>query len=159
MYAKVKRDMYQKVTGFARAAIQIGRFTASVMGQIIVSYHLMNLKELHYITLGGTFIKNLFIYSFIVKKLIHVIKFKKISAQSVSLVFALALPAVGTSLYFYSAPKTKEVSINTHAIRSSEDLVDFNEKPKFSLSRALNLMARHLKEAYTNPTVIEWSFW
>lgn len=54
MYAKVERDKYQKVTGFARAATQIGRLTASITGQLIVSFSLMNLKELHYITLGGT---------------------------------------------------------------------------------------------------------
>lgn len=60
MYAKVERSKYQKVTGFARAATQIGRFTASIIGQLIVSFNLMNLKELHYITLGGK-VHNFFI--------------------------------------------------------------------------------------------------
>lgn len=53
MYAKVDRERYQQVTGHARASLQIGRFVASVLSQILVSYNLMDLRELNYISLGG----------------------------------------------------------------------------------------------------------
>lgn len=55
MYAKVDKDKYQKVTGNARAAILTGRFTASVCAQLLYSFHIMDLRELNYLTLGGEF--------------------------------------------------------------------------------------------------------
>lgn len=53
MYAKVVKSKYQKVTGNARAAILSGRFIASVIAQILVSFNWMNLRELNFLTLGG----------------------------------------------------------------------------------------------------------
>jgi solute carrier family 19 (thiamine transporter), member 2/3 len=53
MYAKVNRDKYQQVTGNARAALLCGRFLASILGQALVSFDLMDLRELNYVTLGG----------------------------------------------------------------------------------------------------------
>ena len=59
MYAKVEKSKYQKVTGHARAAILSGRFLASVLAQLIVSFDWMDLRELNYISLGGKyFLKN-----------------------------------------------------------------------------------------------------
>lgn len=53
MYAKVEKSRYQKVTGNARAAILSGRFIASVAAQLLVSFEVMNLRELNFLTLGG----------------------------------------------------------------------------------------------------------
>jgi Reduced folate carrier len=53
MYAKVARDKYQQVTGNARAALLTGRFLASILGQTLVSFEVMDLRQLNYITLGG----------------------------------------------------------------------------------------------------------
>lgn len=55
MYAKVSKDKYQKVTGNARAAILSGRFIASVIAQLLVSFDTMSLRDLNYLTLGGDF--------------------------------------------------------------------------------------------------------
>lgn len=52
MYAKVERSKYQQVTGHARAGILSGRFLASVLAQILISFNVMNVRELNYITLG-----------------------------------------------------------------------------------------------------------
>lgn len=52
MYAKVEKNKYQKVTGNARAAILTGRFTASVIAQLLVSFDILNIRELNYLTLG-----------------------------------------------------------------------------------------------------------
>lgn len=54
MYAKVEKDRYQKVTGHARASLLTGRFVASVIGQILVSFDLTDLRQLNFISLGGT---------------------------------------------------------------------------------------------------------
>lgn len=53
MYAKVEKDRYQQVTGNARAAVLGGRFIASVIAQVLVTFNWMNLRELNFLTLGG----------------------------------------------------------------------------------------------------------
>lgn len=53
MYAKVDKTHYQKVTGNARAAILSGRFIASVVAQLLVSFDVMNWRDLNFLTLGG----------------------------------------------------------------------------------------------------------
>lgn len=53
IYAKVDREKYQLVTGLTKAAILGGRFMAGVTGQLLVSFRLMDLRELNYITLAG----------------------------------------------------------------------------------------------------------
>lgn len=52
IYAKVDRDKFQVVTGFTKSAILIGRFLAGVVAQLLVSFRLMNLRDLNYISLG-----------------------------------------------------------------------------------------------------------
>lgn len=52
IYAKVERSKYQLVTGHTRSAILSGRFTASVVSQLLVSFGLMNYEELNYISFG-----------------------------------------------------------------------------------------------------------
>lgn len=52
IYAKVKRDQYQLVTGCTKTAILGGRFMAGVVGQLLVSFNAMDLRELNYITFG-----------------------------------------------------------------------------------------------------------
>lgn len=60
MYAKVSKDKYQKVTGHARAGILSGRFLGSVVAQLLVSYKLMDYRELNYLSLAGNFNLNQF---------------------------------------------------------------------------------------------------
>lgn len=52
IYAKVEREKFQVVTGFTKSAILTGRFLAGVVAQLLVSFKLMNLRELNYISLG-----------------------------------------------------------------------------------------------------------
>lgn len=54
MYAKVDKEKYQKVTGNARAAILCGRFIGSVTAQLVVSFNVMDLRDLNFLTLGGS---------------------------------------------------------------------------------------------------------
>lgn len=55
IYAKVERDKYQQVTGFTKAAVLCSRFLAGVVAQLLVSFHLMDLRQLNYISLGCKF--------------------------------------------------------------------------------------------------------
>lgn len=52
IYAKVERSKYQLVTGHTRSAILAGRFVGAAFAQLIVSFGLMNYKELNYISFG-----------------------------------------------------------------------------------------------------------
>lgn len=92
-------------------------------------------------------------------------------AQVISIFWAFALPAVGTSLYFYSKPTT-DTSLNgvttTTTIDSSNELkLDFindqikstDDQPKFSTKRAALLLWTHFKESYSNSVVVQWSLW
>lgn len=63
MYAKVDKEKYQKVTGHARASLLSGRFIASVLAQILVSFDLMNLRDLNKISLAGKKTEN-FLHNF-----------------------------------------------------------------------------------------------
>lgn len=95
MYAKVDKEKYQKVTGNARAAILAGRFLASLISQILVTFNWMDLRELNFLTLG---------------------------AQIISLIIAVLLPSVGISLYFYAVPQSQDDNENTNESQKLSNL-------------------------------------
>uniref|UniRef100_A0A336M1E5 CSON010234 protein n=1 Tax=Culicoides sonorensis TaxID=179676 RepID=A0A336M1E5_CULSO len=141
MYARVDRTKYQQVTGHTRAAILAGRFSASLLGQLLYSFHVMNIRDLNYITLG---------------------------AQILSLPLGFILPGVGISLYFYStSSKTvSHPSINDDPSENSieNDMSSGNKlthpvKAQFSPSRAADLLWTHFIQAYSNMTVVQSSIW
>jgi solute carrier family 19 (thiamine transporter), member 2/3 len=53
IYAKVEKNKYNRVTGYTRASLLSGRFLAGMLAQILISFKLMNVRELNYISLGG----------------------------------------------------------------------------------------------------------
>lgn len=126
MYARVDRTQYQQVTGYVRAATLSGRFSASLLGQLLYSFEAMDLRQLNYITL---------------------------SAQATSFIFAVLLPGVGVSLYFYAPPGKPNAEENPHELQT------LDEKPKLSFHRAAGLMWRHFIGAYSNSSVLQSSVW
>lgn len=56
IYSKVPKEFYQQVTSHTRAAILAGRAISSVLAQILISFELMDYKQLNYISLGGKFV-------------------------------------------------------------------------------------------------------
>lgn len=75
------------------------------------------------------------------------------------------MPSVGISLYFYSVVKTSDENndtINTSTIKSfnaADFKKDLDESPRFSYTRASNLLWHHFVQSYSNPTIIMWSLW
>ncbi|XP_064639663.1 thiamine transporter 1-like [Lineus longissimus] len=62
IYLVVSMDKYQKLTGLIRAVLLCGRFTAGVVGQLVISLHAMNYLQLNYISMscvGVAFIMSL----------------------------------------------------------------------------------------------------
>lgn len=51
IYAKVQREKFPIVTGLTKSAILSGRFMAGLVGQLLISFQVMNFRELNYITL------------------------------------------------------------------------------------------------------------
>ncbi|XP_004521825.1 thiamine transporter 1 [Ceratitis capitata] len=151
IYAKVDKERYQIVTGHTRSAILCGKFLGGVFAQVFVSTELMDYKDLHYVSFGS---------------------------QIISLCIALLLPPVRKSLYFYTdsgselldvtaknnaedqnvqteVPPTKgTISVSTSVSNGISTM-----SPRFSWTRAYELLINHIVSAYTNRTVIRWSFW
>ena len=55
IYAKVPKEYYQEVTSHTRAAILAGRTISGIIAQLLVSFNLMDYRELNYITFSGNF--------------------------------------------------------------------------------------------------------
>lgn len=55
IYAKVDKEYYQRVTSHTRAAILAGRAFSAILGQVLVSFNIMDYRQLNYITFGGEF--------------------------------------------------------------------------------------------------------
>lgn len=106
------------------------------------------------------------------------------TVQCSTMVWALLLPSVGTSLYFYNANQSSESNgskngqnVIPNGISTVEDIMkqlnDANkcEKaagesvddgeivPKFSASMAFAQLKNQIKTSYSNPSVIKWSIW
>lgn len=103
------------------------------------------------------------------------------------MIWALLLPSVGTSLYFYSAAAANQsnasgnVESKQNVISQSISTVDSTKKqldeanksevgisesraggesePKFSAATAFAQLSNQFKTSYSNPVVIKWSIW
>ncbi|KAL1489991.1 hypothetical protein ABEB36_013908 [Hypothenemus hampei] len=53
IYAKVDKQYYQQVTSHTRAAILAGRAISGILGQLLISFDVMDYRQLNYITLGA----------------------------------------------------------------------------------------------------------
>lgn len=76
------------------------------------------------------------------------------------MVVAVLLPSVGISLYFYSVPEISEN--NSESNDSPKDITNTDndtQKPKFSYTRAVDLLWKHFLDSYSNLKVLQWSLW
>lgn len=71
--------------------------------------------------------------------------------------WAIALPAVGSSIYFYA--KDKQQVSDEQKYRSVFAVPIADEKAKFSARNAIHLLWTHFYESYTDWKVLQWSFW
>lgn len=53
IYTKVSKDYYQLVTSHTRAAILAGRAISAIVGQLLISFEVMDYRQLNYITFSG----------------------------------------------------------------------------------------------------------
>ncbi|XP_015119877.1 thiamine transporter 2 [Diachasma alloeum] len=147
IYAKVDRKHYQKVSSYTRSAFLFGRFFASTVSQLIISFRLMNYHQLNFLTIGG---------------------------QVLATIWALFLPPVKQSVYFHRPAPIKGFIINSRdsncekAITGSgvEASCDskghqvYDTRPLIlKIKTAYYLLWKDFLKAYTSFHVLKWSLW
>lgn len=93
MYAKVDKSRYQKVTSYARTSTLSGRFLASIIAQILVSFDLMDLRELNYLTFGGK--------KYLILSLIYCINFINLISSSNNFTDRCCDPSVSWNQFIF----------------------------------------------------------
>lgn len=96
-------------------------------------------------------------------------------AQCISLIFAILLPSVSVSLYFYSSnDKENDIRSIEHQQTQKNGSCNLDNaaenpnprhqttancitEPKFSFSKAVKRIGQHVKTSYSNMIVIQWS--
>lgn len=73
--------------------------------------------------------------------------------------WAIALPAVGSSIYFYAKDEKHKAAIEEQTYRSVFAAPIAEEKPTFSGRNALHLLWTHFYDSYTDWKVLQWSLW
>ncbi|VDI06820.1 solute carrier family 19 (thiamine transporter), member 2/3 [Mytilus galloprovincialis] len=135
LFAMVSNEHYKIITSFTRAAILMGRFAAYLTGQLLVSFNVMDYKQLNII-----------------------------SMVSVSLAFILAVtlrrPSHSDIFHSKKHDENKDVTskesdnnIGFSAIQESSNV----QKPTFM--RGILFLWNELKTAYSDKSVVAWSFW
>ncbi|XP_063976829.1 thiamine transporter 2-like [Diachasmimorpha longicaudata] len=147
IYAKVEKRHYQKVSSYTRSAFLFGRFFASTVSQLIISYHLMNYHQLNYLTLGG---------------------------QVLATIWALFLPSVNQSVYFHRATPIKDLIPNSKDSSCENPITAFGAEVSCNLKghqeydtrplihkikTAYYLLWKDFLKAYTSFHVLKWSLW
>lgn len=127
IYAKVSKEHYSAVTSHTRAGLLIGRFISGVLSQSLIHFKLMKIDELNYITL---------------------------SAQIVATIFAISLPSVKESIYFYRR-NSKSTAIEADNLGNGLP----NAFPQSNTKQAFALMWSQFKCAYSNRQILLWSIW
>ncbi|XP_063634157.1 thiamine transporter 2-like [Cydia splendana] len=132
MYAKVETSKYARVTSLARVAALAGRFLSGVTAQLLTHLHLMDFRELNYITF---------------------------SSQILATIWAFWLPSVDFGIYFHR--RSSIISNFQENLHPPKDQILPKVKQKQSLtanvSRAARLLSRHAGAAYSRPRVLAWS--
>lgn len=74
IYAKVEKVHFQKVTSHTRAALLAGRTLSGVLAQLLVSFNLMDYRQLNYITFTGKVYEYIYSYSGITRYFTRICK-------------------------------------------------------------------------------------
>ncbi|CAL8121784.1 unnamed protein product [Orchesella dallaii] len=144
MYANVDRQHYKQVTSYTHSAMHTGKFLAGLCGQLLLSYHVMELDTINYLSLVGVtmfFITALFLPN--VKRSIY---FHPRSSSTVSRISTI-----------HNSNGNANVPMKKRSNSISQRVVNYPFKKR--LNRALHALWRDFKIAYFNRYVLRWSLW
>uniref|UniRef100_A0A182WTQ7 Reduced folate carrier n=1 Tax=Anopheles quadriannulatus TaxID=34691 RepID=A0A182WTQ7_ANOQN len=183
IYAKISREKYQQVTGNTRAAILLGRFLSGVISQVLVSTGAMNVRDLNYITLGTQAVSLL--WSFLLPPVKTSVYFYARDEDTKPTDGMVACDPVPTPRQKEQEQKAQDqlelhgdngldvspkvspdrTTPNNEPNESVENgtatakTIDAPPKARFSASRAVRLLWKHLISAYRQLPVVQWSLW
>ncbi|XP_041771461.1 thiamine transporter 1-like [Anopheles merus] len=183
IYAKISREKYQQVTGNTRAAILLGRFLSGVISQVLVSTGAMNVRDLNYITLGTQAVSLL--WSFLLPPVKTSVYFYARDEDAKPTDGRVACDPVPTPPQQEQEQKGQDqlelhgdngldasqkvspdrTTPNNEPNESVENgtatakTIDALPKARFSASRAVRLLWKHLISAYRQLPVVQWSLW
>ena len=130
LYAKVTADHFNKVASFTRAATLIGKFVAYLMGQLFVSFDVMNFYHLNFISFGSV---------------------------CVAFLIAIFLPRARYSEIFhqYRQQSEEHEDVANDLQQKANDTQTCTRK----LHSGITFLWCELKVIYSSRTVILWSLW
>ncbi|XP_063547420.1 folate transporter 1-like isoform X2 [Cydia strobilella] len=127
MYAKVETSKYARVTSLARVAALSGRFLSGVTAQLLTHMHLLDFRDLNYITF---------------------------SSQILATVWAFWLPPVDFGIYFHRRNNFQE---NLYPPKDQISPKAKKQSFTANVSTAARLVSLHARSAYWRPRVLAWS--
>ena len=134
LYAKVTADHFKKVASFTRAATLIGKFVAYLMGQLFVSFEVMNFYHLNFISF---------------------------SSVCVAFLIALFLPRAKYSEIFHQyQQQTEETEKGVDHLENRTNVQNAETQTcSGKLHSGIMFLWRELKMIYSSRPVILWSVW
>ncbi|XP_050422137.1 folate transporter 1-like [Adelges cooleyi] len=141
MFAKINdKNQYQIANSRVRTALMIGKFSFSLLAQVLLSTELATYTDLLYLSIFG---------------------------MSLCTLWACIMPSVNISMYFYKETVSDNMTVgkNQETIQmknfDTNDLFDglkpVNNKMKWS--EVLWKLSEDFKMAYTDLNVVKWSIW
>lgn len=164
LYANVDRQHYRQVTSYTHSAMHTGKFLAGLCGQLLLSYQVMGLDKINYLSLFGVtmfFLTALFLPT--VKRSIY---FHPRANSTISAIFGFNTTACATSA---STTDTSDAAAASAAAAAAAAAVKkrsnsihqrvANYPFRKRLKRARDAFWRDFKIAYCNRYVLRWSIW
>lgn len=156
LYANVDRQHYRQVTSYTHSAMHTGKFLAGLCGQLLLSYHVLGLEKINYLSLFGVtmfFITALFLPT--VKRSIY---FHPRANSTISAIFGFNTTCTTSA----STTDTSEAAAAAAAIKKRSNSIHqrvANYPFRKRLKRARDAFWRDFKIAYCNRYVLRWSLW
>ena len=132
LYAIVKKDHYKKVASFTRAALLCGRFFAYLMGQLLVSFEVMDYYQLNIISFSSV------IFAFLV---------------------AVFLPRAAYSEIFHRQKPDPRDTADKNTKEPSDHAINDTNTGSGKLKAGFVFMWKEVMGNYSSKTVIMWSMW
>lgn len=171
MYANIERKDCKVVTSYTHSAIHFGQFLSGVVGQILVSFKVLGLDQINYLSLGGavaSFMIALFIpkvFRDYVSTALETLEKKKPLVEDKEKAESIQKPQnreIASDVKETDETKPKENKLNPEKNHKGIDYRRYilGEKSKFHKWKECPKLAKeNLIYAYGNWRIIKWSVW
>ena len=168
IYARVDASLYQRVTGYVRAALLLGRFASGVLSQSLVSSGALTFYQLNYISFCSVTVA--FCIAVCLPSVQHSMYFhRQVARDPASLPDVIVDGAQGPPVDGKGEPRADVAdkrrieapsATDPGMGRSTEALAEPERRSCCEWLRdAGRLMLADFKAAYSSPTVVQWSVW